>query len=197
VWCATSDEWCGQCLVFAARNKGSSLPNSPRKRSAPESPRGHVADDGVGGDAAGSDKEQAAASRSQSPLSGASQAGGAPPKQPGSRGGGARKGGASSASHLHRNMLDKALHKKIKGTRASGMSSPQASQHLVHTLATMPMMQAHPQMQHLHPPPHMLHGPHGAPPGVIGTMGAMPSVWSYAPPGVYPPAPPRQAHAGK
>ena len=195
-----TSRWClAQCLVFAARNKGSSMPNSPRKRNAPDSPRGHTSspkgqllddDGGVSIDALGSENDDAGVSRSQSPLSGGSQAG-TPPKQPGSRGSGARKGGGSSASHLHRNMLDKALSKKIKRMDARASGSPLTPPSVMHAAGSMhphAMVQAHAHIQHVQPGPHMLQGPHGAPPGV---MGAMPGVWAYTP-GAFPPAPPHQ-----
>ena len=72
-----------QCIVFAARNKGGSMPCSPRKRNAPESPRGALSPkrqsglaDLAGLERSASESEQASASgsRSLSPMSGAAAA---------------------------------------------------------------------------------------------------------------------------
>ena len=66
-----------QCIVFAARNKGGSMPCSPRKRNAPESPRGALSPkrqsglaDLAGLERSASESEQASASgsRSLSPI---------------------------------------------------------------------------------------------------------------------------------
>ncbi len=91
-----------KCVVFAARNKGCSVPCSPRKRPTDSPPPLHDS----------CPLPPDAASSSSSP---------APPLSPVSKanasralGGGNRRGGASSASHLHRNMLDRALHKKAR-----------------------------------------------------------------------------------
>ena len=149
-----------------------------------------MADDLVWMDASGGDKEKAGVSRPQSPLSGASQQAGVPPKQPGSRGSGARKGGvsSSSASHLHRNMLDKSLHKKFKGMDASaaaaGKSSPLAREALPDLMhapsstrpqATMKV----PPRGHVRAAASSPQGPHGAPESVMGATPAMAAVWTF------------------
>ena len=91
--------------------------------------------------------------------------------------GGARKGGGSCASHLHRNMLDKAMHKKIKGIERSipSATSPHTSPSILQppmNAHAHTMVQAHAHMPHLHAPPHPYHSPaHGAPAAVMAHMG--------------------------
>jgi len=100
-------------FVFAARNKGCSVPCSPRKRPTPDSPPvvgdalNHLdpscenADgDASGGQAPGMNVGPMMKQASIRPLSVGVN----------------RRGGAASASHLHRNMLDKAFNKKMKGS---------------------------------------------------------------------------------
>jgi len=101
-------------FVFAARNKGCSVPCSPRKRPTPDSPP--VVGDALNHlDASCENMEGGDASAGQAQAMNV----GPLMKQASIRPlavGVNRRGGAASASHLHRNMLDKAFNKKMKGS---------------------------------------------------------------------------------
>mmetsp|Transcript_16128 Transcript_16128/g.25026 ORF Transcript_16128/g.25026 Transcript_16128/m.25026 type:complete len:224 (-) Transcript_16128:283-954(-) len=99
-----------RCVVFAARNKGCSLPCSPRKRSGPDSPPMN--------DFLTEPPTPVELSPETAALIGGLPSKNNPKPSPITgllpTSANNRKIGTASASHLHRNMLDKAFHKKAR-----------------------------------------------------------------------------------
>lgn len=103
----------GKYVVFAARNKATSVPNSPRKRRGScSSPLEMTTfpDENLGADS--STSQFAGVVGGGYAKSGWAQG-------PKAGGGGMRRGGAATASNLHRNMLDRTLANKRHKTQAN------------------------------------------------------------------------------
>ena len=103
----------GKYVVFAARNKATSVPNSPRKRRGTSSSPLEMTtfpDENLGADS--STSQYAGMVGSGYTKSGWVQG-------PKAAGGGVRRGGAATASNLHRNMLDRTLANKRHKTQAN------------------------------------------------------------------------------